>query len=249
MHIFVASSGRCGTGFLASCFKNYTYISANHEERPIVAGKLLIEANRNGTASKALSTKALEIKKNPFYIDTAHQFMRGFYKYALEEMPNLKVIKLVRNPIEVAVSKLNRKEIPGNSPWVRPPFDEDTLLRVTSEEWSSMSNLEKIFLDWFEHEHRFWVNKDLFDHVSYITFEELTKSPKVTVERVFNELGIKTRSFNNRPLYKNKNTKKTIYSQKEIDSFKEVEFSLREKYNIGWIDNDYYKEVLNYGKV
>ena len=96
--------------------------------------------------------------------------MRGFYKYALNEMPKLKVIKLARNPIEVGISKLNRKEIPGKSPWVRAPFDDETLLKVTKEEWDSMSSLEKIYLDWFEHEHRFWVNKDSFSHIS-LTFE------------------------------------------------------------------------------
>ena len=66
MHIFVASSGRCGTGYLASCFANYTNISVASEEAPVLVGPLLSEANRQGTSSKALKDKAKAIAQAPF---------------------------------------------------------------------------------------------------------------------------------------------------------------------------------------
>lgn len=247
MRIFVASSGRCGTGFLYSGFKKYTNISAFHEQSPVLVGSLLKEANQLGLENKVLKKKAKDIcSKYPFYIDTAHQFMRGFYKYALSEMPMIKIIKLIRSPLEVASSRINRKVIPGKSGWLGRFDDEENLIKIPKTDWENFSDFKKVLLDWIEHEERFNFHKDKFLKVVYINFEELTKRPKASFERLFKELGIKKYKIHNPDsLNKNSNKKKSSYSDLEKKEFEDLVRYLKGLgYSLDWLKTPYYKKVL-----
>tara|TARA_R110001606_G_scaffold389214_1_gene555139 strand:- start:333 stop:1076 length:744 start_codon:yes stop_codon:yes gene_type:complete len=247
MKIFVASSGRCGTGFLCSGFKRYTNISAFHEQNPVLVGSLLREANCSGLESLALQVKAKDISRNySFYIDTAHQFMRGFYRYALAEMPNLKVLKLIRNPLEVAVSRINRKVVPGSSGWLGRYDDENNLIKIPKKKWEELSDFQKILLDWIEHEERFDRVKDSFSQIVYIDFKELTNNPDVTFKRIFDELKIKRYEIKETSLLnRNSNKKKSAYCLKQKS---ELEYLIKTLntlgYSLSWLKSPYYKKVL-----
>lgn len=246
MRIFVASSGRCGTGFLYSGFKKYTNISAFHEQHPVIAGPLLREANSE-VESKILRRKAKDIcRKYPFYIDTAHQFMRGFAEYALEEMPKLKIIKLARNPLEVASSRLNRKVIPGKTGWLGQYNDYKNLIKIPEEKWRDLSDCQKVLLDWIEHEERFNFKKKDFNKIVYVSFKELTSKPKKTFERIFKELGIKKYKIEDpKKLNKNSNKTKSSYSDKEKKEFEELIHYIKSlNYPLEWLESPYYKKVL-----
>lgn len=247
MKIFVASSGRCGTGFLFSGFKRYTNISAFHEQKPVLTGSLLREANLPGLESFALREKAKYINKNySFFIDTAHQFMRGFYRYALDEMPNLKVIKLVRNPLEVATSRINRKVIPGETGWLGKFDDENNLIKVPRDKWEGLSDFQKILLDWVEHEHRFNQTKDTFLQVVYIDFRELTNESADTFKRIFDELKIKKYKINKTNLLnRNSNRDKSVYSVEQKEEFEYLIKMLNTLgYPLNWLQSPYYQKVL-----
>lgn len=247
MRIFVASSGRCGTGFLSGAFRQCTNISSFHEQDPVLVGDLLNQANKSGIESEELKHKAKKIREQySFYIDTAHQFMRGFYKYALEEMPKLKVIKLARNPLEVGRSCLNRGDIPGKTKWLGKYNDEDNLIKLEEDVWNKLTDFQKILLDWIEHEYRFEKVKESFDQVVYIRFEELKNFPEVTLESLFIELGIKNYSINNLDkVNKNENKKETVTTEEDLTELLDLIVLLKNKnYNLNWLENEYYKGVL-----
>ena len=65
----------------------------------------------------------------------------------MKEMPRLKVIKLARNPLEVASSRLNRNVVPGKSGWLGTYDNEDNILKLSHEEWVGLSDYQKILLD------------------------------------------------------------------------------------------------------
>jgi hypothetical protein len=154
--IFLATSGRSGTGFLYSCFKEFTDFECHHEESPILMGQLLVKANSVEFPNcKTLVNKSKSIAKRGNYIDTAHQFMKGFHLYCLEEMPDLNVIHMVRSPLSVMKSRLLRGSIPGKSVWVQPHGLKNQILKLKPKDWDGLSDLQKIGWDWLEHEKRY----------------------------------------------------------------------------------------------
>lgn len=244
MHIFVAASGRCGTGYLASGFGRFTNIGAFHEQPPVLKGPLLREAN-SLQMSETLKAKAKAISQNPFYIDTAHQFMRGFHRYALAEMPDLKLIKLARDPLEVARSRINRNVVPGRTPWLGLPDDPANMIQLPDSIWSQLSDLQKILLDWIEHEERFSLFRNEVQQVVYVTFEELTSQPNVTFPRLFDELGIRTYQLVDIDLNKNSNRVSTLVKPKDQIEFEALIDIIRSQdYLLNWLNEPYYQGLL-----
>lgn len=240
MKIFTASTGRCGTGFLSECFKHYTYIAAFHEQPPVLAGKLLEEINNtNAIDNELLIRKAKAIARNPFYIDTAHQYMRGYYKYALAYIPNHKVIKLSRHPAEVISSRMNRNIIPGNNGWVLKPTWRCNTLKIKKQDWGLLSNPEKIAWDWLEVENRFWKNKHLFGQISYLKFDDLTSTPYKSVKKICDEFGIKHCKLKNSSSF-HRNSNKESSSRKYLPEFQSVVKYLDKKYDLSWLKDPHY---------
>lgn len=245
MNIFVASSGRCGTGYLSKGFERFTNISAFHEQAPVLFGDLSDQANHLAMDSVFLDIKAQNIAKHSFYIDTAHQFMRGFYRYALKHMPNLKVIKLARDPLEVARSRIHRQVVPGRTPWLGKFDDELNIIKLTDEEWNSLTDLQKILLDWIEHEQRFHETKDQFAQIVYVTFEALTLNTGNTFKRIFKELGIVNFNIDTVDLYRNANSKASIIQpgdQEEFDAL--VSLIASKDIDLSWMETDFYQRVI-----
>jgi len=244
MKIFVASSGRCGTGFLYEGFRRYTNIGAYHEESPVIKGPLLRAAN-SYKENSALGKKASLIAKRSWYIDTAHQFMRGFYPYVLEKIPTAQVIKLARDPLEVARSRLNRGVVPGRSPWVGHPDDERNIIKLSREEWDSLSDLQKVLWDWIEHEERFDQIKEQFVQVVYLSFVALTKNTHDTFKRIFEELGIYRYQIDTIDLRKNSNAKLTVVHPGDQEELDQLVSLMRSKgHALAWLDTAFYQRVV-----
>ena len=244
MKVFVASSGRCGTGYLHAGFNRFTGMDAFHEAHPVLMGSLLKEANSH-TESKTLREKAKRVAKHPFYMDAAHQFMRGFYTYVLEEIPTAKVIKLARNPLEVARSRINRDVVPGKNPWLGDILDDKNVLRLSEEQWQELTDFQKILWDWLEHEDRFDRIKDELSQIVYVSFEALTKNSGNTFKRIFKELGIKKYKIDTIDLYRNQNLRSSMVQPGDQQEFDELVSTLRKSgYEMAWLNTDFYQRVV-----
>lgn len=246
MKIFVASSGRCGTGFLASGFRKYTNLDVHHEQPPVIVGSLLEEANKSGTNSEALKKKCERIATSEQYIDTAHQFMRGFYDYVLKAFDDVKVIKLVRDPLEVARSRINRGVVPGATPWLGSYDDDKNIIRFTKEEWEQLSDVQKILLDWFEHEERYHQVKDKFETVVYVSFFALTRNTGDTFKRIFDTLGITNYHINCLDgMATNSNHKESVVMPGDQKDYDELVKLIKSKgHSLEWLESDFYQRVI-----
>lgn len=240
--IFAATSGRSGTGYLASAFREFTSLDAYHEDPPVLRGKLLIRANSVPfPRCRTLVQKAKRIAGRSGYVDTAHQFMKGFAPYALAEMPDIKVIHLVRNPLEVMRSRLLRKSIPGKSEWVQPLGLPNQLLHLSG---ADLTDLQLIAWDWLEHEERFHRMRGCFREVHHVYFHELVGPDSSSVlaklfERLRVSYLIKDEKLSD--LYKNSNPAPSTPRPGDLAQFQEVCSRIRAsgRSDLAWLRRGY----------
>lgn len=225
MKIFTATSGRSGTGFLWAAFNEFTSLECHHEAPPVLKGDLLTEANAVPYPDCArLVGKAKEIAAKGPYMDSAHQFMKGFYPYALAEMPDLKVIHLVRSPLKVMRSRLVRGSFPGNSHWVQNIGLRMQMLKVSDYTWQKWSPLQKIAWDWLEHEERFWRARGNFSQVVDVTFDALVGNSVPTLVYMFESLGLEHSVDSEKisGLHRNSNRVPSVIKPGDLDEFEQV---------------------------
>ena len=121
--IFVASTGRSGTGTLHKIFEALRNVRAFHEPVPLMHSRLMYEKN-NEDARRAKKTyrrvKSTMIKLDnvgydcDYYIESNHMFIKSFIDYAFKEYGlNMEIIHLYRDPVLVAKSMYELDTIPG----------------------------------------------------------------------------------------------------------------------------------------
>jgi len=220
--IFLATSGRSGTGFLAAAFTKFTSLEVHHEEAPVLKHDLLRRANSVPYPKCSdLVNKAKSIAGRGPYVDTAHQFMKGFAPYALAEMPQLKVVHLVRNPLEVMRSRLLRGSVPGKTGWVQSLGLPNQLLPIPAK---GLTDLQLIAWDWLEHEERFHRMCTQFSEVHELRFRDLTGTPAGTLRDLFTALGLR-HSVEERQipqLHRNANPRPTQVLPGDLEKFQDV---------------------------
>lgn len=118
--VFTLSSGRSGTMSLYEMLRtNAPDCTVVHEpsiwdrRNPSMFGRSIYDyAVRNDAPiRKLLATKrrAIERMRTPLYVETSHAFLKSYWELAPEYFPDMKVIHLVRRPLEVARSEANRE--------------------------------------------------------------------------------------------------------------------------------------------
>ena len=128
--MFCATTGRSGTGTLASFLGAMPGVVALHEPRPVMNGETLQAAC---LGDKALVASMWRRRKLPqilrdaggyeFYLETNHLFLKSFSDLALAEFAErLAVIHVVRSPASVAKSFFELGEIPSaDTRWLLVP--------------------------------------------------------------------------------------------------------------------------------
>ncbi|MFX0072338.1 MAG: hypothetical protein ACFFAO_14725 [Candidatus Hermodarchaeota archaeon] len=157
---------------------------------------------------------SVEIKD--IYAETSHTFVKSFGEEMVKLRPDLRLIHLTRNPLEVAKSFFNRNSIPGLSPFLLDPNFKRNEIKIPL----TMTAFQKCLWYWFETEIRhikFIENYDL--KVIDVDIKELTE--RKFVEKMFKTLAIEFKSVN-LDLDRNKNIKATYISPNEIKEAKEV---------------------------
>lgn len=119
--IFTLASGRSGTSFLCGLLrKNARGCVVVHEPyadwgNPTMFGLPIYDhSTDNTTPIRALLDKKagrIERYRPRIYIETSHAFLKSYWDLAPQFFPNMSVVHLVRNPLQVARSEANREHL------------------------------------------------------------------------------------------------------------------------------------------
>jgi hypothetical protein len=256
--IFCCASERSGTKYLSYLFKNNIKgCISKHEPIPTMFGKPIYwyYSGQNDKIKKIFLKKVKKINRYNanVYVETNHAFLKSFSDVAMEYFPDMKLIHLIRSPIKMAKSALNRyKQVrkfrypyrykgENGKKYIKWTLTgEEQIFKDYNCDWNDVYQLtddNKIFqiilLHWIEIENRaiafknkYNKNKDCF----------ILESPKNLNEEnviidMFNffdlELKHKNISFSGR---KNKGLKPTVISEIEKNQLKEIVKKLPSKY-------------------
>ena len=119
--IFTLSNPRSGTTFLAGIFKkNVKDCTCRHEPyadpfNPTLFGRPIylntIEDDDNLRPYLLKKKRRIENFKTSAYFESSHAFLKSANRLAMEYFPNMMFIHLIRNPLKMARSLLNREMI------------------------------------------------------------------------------------------------------------------------------------------
>lgn len=173
--LFTFASGRSGTSYLADFFaRNVTQCYSTHEPyftpgNPTLFGKPIAWNTQHNDRAllPVLERKCRFIasRKQPFYFESNHAFLKAFNRYAEALLNNAGFIHLVRNPLLVAKSEYVREQIIRRVHLPFADFTSDTGERLfrwtlTGQEDlfrhypPTLSRFQFYVLQWLEIEHR-----------------------------------------------------------------------------------------------
>jgi hypothetical protein len=122
------------------------------------------------------------------YLESTHAFLKSYAEMMISIKPDISLIHLTRDPLEVAKSFFNRSSIPGpNNPYLLDPDFKNNKIKISKD----LTDFQKCLWYWFESEirHSIFLEKYDIKHVYDIDLNELNK--KESVKKLFNEFGIK----------------------------------------------------------
>ena len=115
MKIFVASTGRCGTVFMADMFRQLTNIPSFHEPKPWCNGDFCYQVNNcvrfSKPVMKMIEEKVAQVKKDSVrgcYFESNQMFIKSYVNLMLSRFKDVYCIYLYRNPVEVLLSYYNK---------------------------------------------------------------------------------------------------------------------------------------------
>ena len=248
--IFVLASGRSGTKYLSELFKNNTKnCVSRHEPFPDMFGKPIywyqqgnIEEIRRQFIRKK---KKIDSYNADVYIETNHAFLKSFSDVAMEFFPDMKLIHLIRNPLKVARSELNRHLFLDK---IHIPFryytgeDGERYFRwsLTGKEdifqvvgINSLTLYQKYVLSWIEIENRairFLEKYKKYDDCYVLSTPKDLNDYRV-LEDLFSffNLKIKKRGIRMHGI-RNRNPVSTVVSEEDEKQFREVVNNLPSEY-------------------
>ena len=177
--IFCLTTARAGTKYLAYLFKNnIKKCNSKHEPLPSMFGKsiYLYKKGEFDNIKKRFNKKVKKIQNDnvDVYIETSHAFLKSFSDIAIEFYPDMKLIHLIRNPLKMAKSGLNRfkqirkYKIPclykgddGNKYMIWSLTGEEDIYKYFDLDWDDIyylrddkQILQFLLLQWIEIENR-----------------------------------------------------------------------------------------------
>jgi hypothetical protein len=256
--IFALASGRSGTHFLSQLIRRNVDprkaggCACRHEPygfNPSMFGWPIYEhaVGQRKSTRKLLERKARLIKRfaPKIYVETSHAFLKSYFDLAPEYFDDLKIIHLVRSPLQVARSEANREEL---AHWLRLPLrhyrggDDRKYFR-----WS-LTGLEPIFehfdlpklslfqryvIQWIEIENRAMHFLDRF-HMHDRCFTLLTSADLNNPSRIAQMLDFLGLARRSRKITlagsRNLNPRPTVVSAEDRRQFAEVVARLPPKY-------------------
>lgn len=221
-------SGRSGTYYLADLWRRNIGLSvAAHEPYPFLNGAVIKwhEEGLDNMVERCFVEKLNIIQSfarmgYEFYLETNHSFLKSFCHAAIKAIPDLWLIHLVRNPLEVAKSHLNRQfRFVSSCPY---------FIQKGSECFKGfdfeLTDYQLFILQWIELEHRAIAFKKRY-HLDDKTFFMRTPSGFQHSE-IIDMVEFFGAEFLSIPIRwgdgKNENKEKTIVEDQDIEQFNQL---------------------------
>jgi hypothetical protein len=233
MVIFASSIGRSGTRYLAELFSRCTDAVAEHAAEPLCNGQVMIDVY-NGIARNEVEEKAQIIAEivasRCIYFESNQLFTRILAGTFLDRFPSVSIIHLLRDPVEIACSYMNRKSYPSHTdrPWRLPLNLERALFKFPE----SMTPFQENLCDWLENELRYLELKSRFDRIAEFRFADIQSVEHIC--ELFDSLDVPYRRGDviyhtaKQDLDRNANRRKTRISQKYLRQTQELIETLRQ---------------------
>ncbi len=204
--IFVATSGRSGSGSLARILQAGENISVEHEPNPVMYNDY-----PDGLSDKQqyfhdlfYNEKLIAINRSSLehnhYAETNHLFIKNFADFAIKAFADkIKIIHLYRDPVSVASSFYRIDSIPGKTErgklYLIDPMADDNILDMrdafTTSEFAD--DLYRCLWYWYEVEARIQRYKTMHPNIVFPPIETKQLNNFKVVRDLFQNLGI---SFN-----------------------------------------------------
>lgn len=175
MKIFVASTGRCGTYYMAQVMQRLSAVPSRHEPKPYCNEEVCREVNDEDTLSeptvKELGEKVSQVaidSRRGFYFESNQMFIKSYYELMLERFDDVYAVYLWRNPLDYLMScwkKFEHQELD----WFLQPHWQKNLMRAPA----GMSFYEIALWQWYEVRARWLEHKHLFVDTFDFAFDDL----------------------------------------------------------------------------
>jgi len=139
-YVFVATTGRSGSGSLSRIFEAVDGAVCLHEPYPIMLNDAPERISRDEYFNDLFNKKKrINVKRSAVgykcYVETNHQFVKNFIKPAIECFgQKIKIVHLIRDPIKTAASFYAINTIPGKSErakqYLIDPKDPDNIIKL-----------------------------------------------------------------------------------------------------------------------
>lgn len=219
MVIFASSIGRSGTRYLSNLFTHCTNVAAFHAAEPHCFDQVMVDINNGLPHAEVLEkAKIIEavVSERGAYFESTQLFVRVLAKTFLDIFPAISVIHLLRDPMEVTSSYMNRKSYPSHAdrPWRLPLNLEMSLFEFPLP----LTPIQENLCDWLENELRYMALLPRFDKTTDFQFANIDSAAHIC--KMFAELGVPYREADvihhtsSKDLDRNANRRKTRISRK-----------------------------------
>lgn len=229
-YIFVATTGRSGSNSLAKIFDAVDDGVCFHEPHPIMYDDFSGSSDKGRYFDRLFEIKKVYIKRaarlHRYYIETNHQFIKNFAQRTVAAFgEKIKIIHLVRSPIEVAMSFYRINSIPGKSArgqlYLLDPAADNNILDLRDTLFNNKSfshDLYKCFWYWYEIEARIVALNNLYSTVPLFRLETLDLNNYAPLERMFHTLDISFSPDKLESLVGSKENAKLDQKSRKLDS-------------------------------
>lgn len=179
MVIFVSSIGRSGTRFIANLIDACTEIPSFHAKEPHCHGDENFSFIYDGRVPPDLTDKISQIREihdqEGGYMESSQLFNRILSTEILRNFDDVRVIHLLRDPLEVAKSYLNRDSYPDHPERLTRPWriSLNSPLAEFQFNFGNLTPFQQNLCDWLDNELKFARITPKLSKTTVLNFENM----------------------------------------------------------------------------
>lgn len=203
-YIFVATTGRSGSTSLSRIFEAADRAACFHEPYPAMQSRHPDPASKAAYFDRKFrQRKKINILRaaagHRYYLETNHLFLKNFFEPAADYFGDrLRVIHLVRDPVQVASSFFAIDSIPGKtvmgSLYLLNPAHEDNLIQINdllTGDPAFEHDLFKCLWYWYEIEARVKHYRSAYPTLRWAELRTEDLNDGTALARMFNEIDVR----------------------------------------------------------
>jgi hypothetical protein len=159
------------------------------------------------------------VKIKDIYVESTHAFIKSFGESMYNLRPDISLIHLTRDPLEVAKSFFNRGTIPGpDNPFLLDPNFKKNKIKIPFD----ISDFQKCLWYWFETESRHYDFIEEHHIEKIIDIDTTSLNNPIKIKEMFRELDIRHKNDIILDVGRNKNKKPTKLNEEDINEAREL---------------------------